>query len=148
MPNRRQQRWRSYLREHVSIVLARRNVQVEHFYREEEENGERLTKLLEMLKPESFTKNNFSQSLEEIAGHLFSTKKGWTRYHLIALFAYCIKLDEICTKMHDWYSTGHLEETLVTILARIDYAPAARNTYTIFPVVCMLGVFLAYFIML
>ena len=105
-----------------------------------------MAKMVDMLKPKSFTLDNFSRSLETIASHLFSMKKGWSRYHIIALFIYCIKLDEICMKMHDWYNTSLLEETLIDILSMINYSPPPRNNYTIFPVFCMLGIFLVYFI--
>ena len=144
MPNRQQQR-RSHLKEHVSNILSRKNVQIEYFYREQK-NGDYMAKMMDMLKPKSFTLDNFSRSLETIASHLFSVKKGWSRYHIIALFIYCIKLDAICMKMHDWYNTSLLEETLVVILSMINYSPPTRNDYTIFPVVCMLGIFLVYFI--
>ncbi len=147
MSNRRQQRWRSHLKEHVSDILSRKNAQIERFYLEQE-NEHHIAKLMDLLQPESFTLDNFSWSLETIAGHLFSPKKGWTRYHIIALFIYCIELDEICTKTHDWYNTDLLEETLVVILMMIDYSPPIRNDFTIFPVVCMLSVFLVYFIII
>ena len=144
MSNGKQQQWRSHLKEHVSNILSRKNVQIEYFYREQE-NEDHIAKLMDILKPESFTLDNFSWSLEIIASHLFSVKKGWSRYHIIALFIYCIRLNEICMKMHDWYSTSLLEETLVVILLMIDYSPP-RNNYTIFPIFCMLSLFLVYFI--
>ena len=141
-----QQQWRSRLKDHVSDILLRKNVQIEHFYWEEE-NGVYMAKMMDILKPESFTLDNFSRSLETIASHVFSVKKGWTHYHIIVLFVYCIRLDEICMKMHDWYKTSLLVETLVDILACIDYAPPPSNNnyYTIFPIFCMLGLFLVYF---
>ena len=141
------QQWRNHLKKHVSNILSRKNAQIEYFYRKEE-NSDCMVKMMDILKPETFTMNNFAWSLETIASHIFMVKKGWTCYHIIVLFIYCIRLDEICMKMHDWYNTSLLEETLVVILLMINYSPSPRNNYTIFPVFCMLGIFLIYFISL
>ena len=137
-----QQHWRSHLKSHVSNILARKNEEIEYFYREESDN---IMKIL--INPESFTLSNFAYSLKTIASHTFSVK-GWTHYHVIVLFLYCIKIDEICIKTHDWYKTNLLEEVLVDILIMIDYSPPSRCYYyycTVIPLFLILS-FLIYFV--
>ena len=107
------------LKEYVTNILKRNDARMESIF----QDNEHVMQEWELFKIEkmNFTLETLASSLQTIASHMFLPGEGYESGHVVALFLYCMKIDEYFKKNHANYKTDLLVDVLVNILIKVDY---------------------------